>query len=257
MIIWRPRALISVSAAAILVAIVPFRNDAVHELRALKRIAEDRMALAAASMLSVAALPRDAWELGQNSFEGWPLPVQREVKAASAAILEPSEPPPAAAPEASPQTAPKPEIIPPSPAALAYRKGDAAALSALAKAASDPDERLGLEWAALRTDPHPSDAALAAFTAFLKDEPAPFKAESDEAKRDQAALAMTATFTIGQILQGQQKFDEAIAAYKGYLAKFPNGLELKLAHDLREGVVAVLDAFERFDPHDATLAMLP
>ena len=66
-----------------------------------------------------------------------------------------------------------------------------------------------------------SDAALAAFTAFLKDEP--FKAESDEAKRDQAALAMTATFTIGQILQGQQKFDEAIAAFKGYLAKFPNG----------------------------------
>ena len=34
---------------------------------------------------------------------------------------------------------------------------------------------------------------------------------------------MTATFQFGQILQGQQKFDEAIAAWKGYLAKFPNG----------------------------------
>ena len=38
-----------------------------------------------------------------------------------------------------------------------------------------------------------------------------------------AQLAMTATFVIGQILQGQQKFDEAIAAFKGYLTRFPNG----------------------------------
>ena len=34
---------------------------------------------------------------------------------------------------------------------------------------------------------------------------------------------MTATFQVGQILQGQEKFDEAIAAWKGYLAKYPNG----------------------------------
>ena len=34
---------------------------------------------------------------------------------------------------------------------------------------------------------------------------------------------MTATFQFAQILQGQQKFAEAIAAWKGYLAKFPNG----------------------------------
>ncbi len=34
---------------------------------------------------------------------------------------------------------------------------------------------------------------------------------------------MTATFQVGQVLQGQGKFDEAIAAWKGYLAKFPNG----------------------------------
>ena len=34
---------------------------------------------------------------------------------------------------------------------------------------------------------------------------------------------MTATYQVAQILQGQQKFDEAIAAWQGYLAKFPNG----------------------------------
>ncbi|MGZ3301865.1 MAG: tetratricopeptide repeat protein [Isosphaeraceae bacterium] len=33
----------------------------------------------------------------------------------------------------------------------------------------------------------------------------------------------TATFPYAQILQGQQKFNEAIAAWKGYLATFPNG----------------------------------
>ena len=34
---------------------------------------------------------------------------------------------------------------------------------------------------------------------------------------------MAAQFQVGQILQGQEKFDEAIAAFKGYLAKYPNG----------------------------------
>ena len=34
---------------------------------------------------------------------------------------------------------------------------------------------------------------------------------------------MTASFQVGEILQGQEKFAEAIAAWKGYLAKFPNG----------------------------------
>ena len=34
---------------------------------------------------------------------------------------------------------------------------------------------------------------------------------------------MTATFQVGQVLQGQTKFDEAIAAWKGYLARYPNG----------------------------------
>ena len=38
-----------------------------------------------------------------------------------------------------------------------------------------------------------------------------------------AKSTMTATFQVGQILQGQAKFAEAIAAWEGYLAKFPNG----------------------------------
>ncbi len=66
-----------------------------------------------------------------------------------------------------------------------------------------------------------SDLALAAFSRFLKDDG--FKVETDQARRDQAELAMTATFQYAQILQGQQKFHEAIAAWKGYLANFPNG----------------------------------
>ena len=66
-----------------------------------------------------------------------------------------------------------------------------------------------------------SQEAIEALNSFLKEEG--FRAETDEAKRDLAQLSMTATFQVGQILQGQQKFAEAIAAWKGYLAKYPNG----------------------------------
>ena len=66
-----------------------------------------------------------------------------------------------------------------------------------------------------------SDQALGALSRFLKDEG--FKVESDEGRRIQAEMVMTATFQYAQILQGQQKFTEAIAAWKGYLANFPNG----------------------------------
>jgi alpha-2-macroglobulin len=63
--------------------------------------------------------------------------------------------------------------------------------------------------------------ALDAFTRFLKEEG--FRLESDQARRDWAELSMTASFQVGRILLGQQRFDEAIAAWRGYLAKFPNG----------------------------------
>ncbi|HEY2158274.1 MAG TPA: tetratricopeptide repeat protein, partial [Isosphaeraceae bacterium] len=65
-----------------------------------------------------------------------------------------------------------------------------------------------------------SQEALAAFEAFIKrDDPG----GNDDARRERAELLMSAQFLIGRILQGQGKFDEAIAAYKGYLAKYPNG----------------------------------
>ncbi|WP_422927196.1 MG2 domain-containing protein [Singulisphaera sp. PoT] len=66
-----------------------------------------------------------------------------------------------------------------------------------------------------------SQEALEAFKSFLKEEG--FRLETEEARRDFSQLSMTATYQIAQILQGQQVFDEAIAAWKGYLAKFPNG----------------------------------
>ncbi len=63
--------------------------------------------------------------------------------------------------------------------------------------------------------------ALEAFTQFLKQEG--FQVETDVARRDWAELSMTASYRAAEILQGQQKFAEAITAWKGYLAKFPNG----------------------------------
>jgi tetratricopeptide (TPR) repeat protein len=66
-----------------------------------------------------------------------------------------------------------------------------------------------------------SSEALDAFTRFLKGEG--FRAETPEARADLAELTMTASFQVGQILQGQAKFAEAIAAWKAYLARFPNG----------------------------------
>ena len=65
------------------------------------------------------------------------------------------------------------------------------------------------------------EAAIEALKAFLKGDL--FKAESEEARRDLADLSMAATYRIARTLQGQGKFDEAIAAYQGYLARFPNG----------------------------------
>ncbi len=62
----------------------------------------------------------------------------------------------------APQQSPSPPL---SPAVIAYRKGDVAALAALARAETDPDRRLALEWAALRADPQPGAYALQAFAA--------------------------------------------------------------------------------------------
>ncbi|MFO0961048.1 MAG: MG2 domain-containing protein [Isosphaeraceae bacterium] len=66
-----------------------------------------------------------------------------------------------------------------------------------------------------------SDQAYAALVAFLKGEG--YKAEGESARRELAQLAPLAQFQAGQVLQSQQKFDEAIAAYRAYLAKYPDG----------------------------------
>src|SRR5277367_5695499 len=70
----------------------------------------------------------------------------------------------AATPRTSAHGASRPwELAYGSAAAQLYRKGDAAGLAALAKAASDADEGLALEWASLHSDAHLSVAALTAF----------------------------------------------------------------------------------------------
>jgi soluble lytic murein transglycosylase len=95
-------------------------------------------------------------------------PLETPAPPAPAGPLE-APAPPAAAGSLETPVAPAPPAPPSaaapalSPAAIAYSKGDAAALASLSKGASDPDERIALEWAALRIDPHPSVVALGAF----------------------------------------------------------------------------------------------
>jgi soluble lytic murein transglycosylase len=186
MTIWRKRALFGASAAALLIAIAPFRGGAIHELGVVKRLAENRAALLRAALLPTDGLPLDLVRAALLPTDALrfdfrqprrPAPVDASPPSqaqaptgvdpsftASIEVPAPVEepaPPAQSAPNTAPLSVPKP--IPLSPAATAYRKGDSTALWALANAASNPDERLALEWAALRTDPHPTGTALAAF----------------------------------------------------------------------------------------------
>ncbi|HWE39008.1 MAG TPA: tetratricopeptide repeat protein, partial [Isosphaeraceae bacterium] len=65
-----------------------------------------------------------------------------------------------------------------------------------------------------------SQEALRALSGFVEDAG---KDEGDDARKVRAELVMAAQFQTGQILQGQEKFAEAIAAWQKYLARFPNG----------------------------------
>ncbi|HTR13640.1 MAG TPA: lytic transglycosylase domain-containing protein [Roseiarcus sp.] len=116
------------------------------------------------------AIPEEEWPGSEEQKAAEAAPAPDDEEAAQGAVAS------AAPPETSPETGPelvgvqaesKPDAVPPAspvpPAAAAYRKGDVAALTALARAASNSDERLALEWAALRVDPHPTFAALEAF----------------------------------------------------------------------------------------------
>jgi hypothetical protein len=63
--------------------------------------------------------------------------------------------------------------------------------------------------------------AVESFNAFLRGDG--YRAESEEARRDLAERLMSAQFQLGKVLQSQAKFDEAIAAFRGYLTKHPDG----------------------------------
>ena len=65
-----------------------------------------------------------------------------------------------------------------------------------------------------------SQEALRELSAFVG---ADGKGEGDEARKVRAELVMNAQYQVGQILQGQEKFAEAIAAWQAYVARFPNG----------------------------------
>ncbi|MDB5352496.1 MAG: large extracellular alpha-helical protein, partial [Planctomycetota bacterium] len=115
-----------------------------------------------------------------------------------------------------------------------------------------------------------SQEALAAFMAFLKGDDA---LDRGLVTPERAELLMSAQFQIGQILQGQGKFDEAITAYKGYLAKYPNGpqsadaqravldVQVQVAYDLvrREKYAEARAAFLAFaaqNPLDGRIPQL-
>ncbi len=165
---WRSRALLGASAAAVLIALVPFSGGGVSEREVLSRIAR------APAAVSPAVLPPVADGAVETTAQDMAALARRGIDAASrgGAPAEPATPFPQipsevasseVQPEAAPQSAPRPQPVLLSPAEQAYRKGDVAALETLAAVAGDPDERLALEWAALRADPHPTFAALEAF----------------------------------------------------------------------------------------------
>ncbi len=184
---WRATALIGASAAAVMIALVPF-SGRISERQVLSRLARAPVAVSRAVLPPAAdrAVETLAQEMAALVRRGIDSASRRgaEAEASSgvaqdmAALLRrgfaSAEPPASpqipsenasseAEPGAASQGAPPPQPAPVSPAAQAYRKGDIAALTALAAAAGDPDERLALEWAALRADPHPTFAALEAF----------------------------------------------------------------------------------------------
>jgi soluble lytic murein transglycosylase len=119
---------------------------------------DDRAAPSAGSeTAALAAAPELAEPDNRDSAAAADLALPAGSPASPIAIPEASAPASPALPQPTPSRA--------SEAAVLYHKGDAAGLAALAKAASDPAERLALEWASLRIDPHPTFATLAAFNA--------------------------------------------------------------------------------------------
>ena len=176
---WRTRALLGASTAAVLVALVPFPGVRNTEREVVSRLAGGPAGVSrvthrlATGMGAVETRAQDMATLvrrgiGDAARGGAEAPAS-DGSPAEPAAFTPQVPSETASteilpPDAASQSESPPLPAPLSPAALAYRKGDVVALAALAAAANDPDERLALEWAALRADPHPTFAALEAFS---------------------------------------------------------------------------------------------
>ena len=87
-------------------------------------------------------------------------------------------------------------------------------------------------------------AALDAYRAFLKGEG--FRAETDEARTERARLSLSAAFRIASALRRQGKYDEAIAAWREYLGRDPNGPQSAEAHRaIRDTQLQVADDLDR------------
>ncbi len=176
----RAGVLLGAPAAALAIGVVAFSGGRIYEREVLPEITGARVSGAPTSPAAdrseeqpaddMAALLRSArGEAGDSGAKG---PVEAAesvaqevatlIRRANGAVRD-GDAEPSTLSEA---TSLEPEPAPPplSPAALAYRRGDVATLQALAAAAGDADERLALAWVALRVDPHPSFAALEAFT---------------------------------------------------------------------------------------------
>ena len=116
---------------------------------------------------AVPAPPHASARPETDEFAYADLPGPGPADGALSAIAPPA--PMAPAPRRQRRPTPDQALPPPPPpssqAAILYNKGDAAGLAALAAAASDPAERIALEWASLRVDARASFASLGAFLA--------------------------------------------------------------------------------------------
>ncbi len=66
-----------------------------------------------------------------------------------------------------------------------------------------------------------SESALEAYKTFLSERE--FEAITEVAREQLATLRMEVAFRIGLVLQQQERFNEAIDAFRGYLAQYPDG----------------------------------
>ncbi|HEX4753996.1 MAG TPA: MG2 domain-containing protein, partial [Solirubrobacterales bacterium] len=196
-----------------------------------------RLALGASQLAVGQALPaRLTWTDLARDLETKDTAAARSIRAAAVYLI------------------PKTFGIPSPPDDARLNLGVAALRRALATFPSDPRAvRAAYEIGQSYLARGKQQEALDAFRAFLKGEDS--KAEADEARGDKAELAMAATFQVAQILQQQGKFDEAIAADRGYLAQFPDGPQSADAQRaILDAQLAIAADFERHERYEKARA---